>query len=133
MPKAPRGEKRPADMIGAVVTVPEIATSDLTEELAPGHPDLGCGILKLIENLADGPAHRVIHLGVQERLQARDVRANDERIVVGQSNPWDAIGARTVTADGGPNRPRKLPTVGAAATQVAGRQFDGRLTPDTLS
>ena len=98
----------------------------------PDHPDLACGILKLIENLTDGPAHRVINLGVQQRLKARDVRANDERIVVGHSNPRDAIGARTVTADGRPNRPRKIPTVRAGATQIASRQFDGRLTPDTL-
>ena len=34
MPKGPRGEKRPADMVGAAVMVAKIATGELTEELA---------------------------------------------------------------------------------------------------
>jgi hypothetical protein len=47
---------------------------------------LSGGILKLIENLADGPARRVVRLGAQQRLEARDVHSDDERIVVGHSN-----------------------------------------------
>ena len=34
MPKGPRGEKRPADVIGAAVKVMRIATGEETEELA---------------------------------------------------------------------------------------------------
>ena len=34
MPKGPRGEKRPADVIGAAVMVAKIATGKITEELA---------------------------------------------------------------------------------------------------
>jgi hypothetical protein len=33
MPKGPRGEKRPADVIGAAVKVMRIATGEETEEL----------------------------------------------------------------------------------------------------
>ena len=32
MPKGPRGEKRPADVIGAAVMVAKIATGEITEE-----------------------------------------------------------------------------------------------------
>lgn len=35
MPKGPRGEKRPADVIGAAVKVMRIATGEETEELDP--------------------------------------------------------------------------------------------------
>jgi hypothetical protein len=35
LPKGPRGEKRPADVIGAAVKVMRIATGEETEELAP--------------------------------------------------------------------------------------------------
>jgi len=34
MPKGPRGEKRPADVIGAAVRVMRIATGEGTEEIA---------------------------------------------------------------------------------------------------
>ena len=34
MPKGPRGEKRPADVIGAAVKVMRIATGEETEEIA---------------------------------------------------------------------------------------------------
>lgn len=33
MPKGPRGERRPADVIGAAIAVGRIATGDQTEEL----------------------------------------------------------------------------------------------------
>jgi hypothetical protein len=33
MPKGPRGEKRPADVIGCAVMVAKIATGEVTEEL----------------------------------------------------------------------------------------------------
>lgn len=35
MPKGPRGEKRPADVIGAAIMVAKIATGEETEDLAP--------------------------------------------------------------------------------------------------
>jgi len=35
MPKGPRGEKRPADVIGNAVRVARLATGEETEELAP--------------------------------------------------------------------------------------------------
>jgi hypothetical protein len=35
MPKGPRGEKRPADVIGAAVKVMRIATGEETEEIDP--------------------------------------------------------------------------------------------------
>ena len=34
MPKGPRGEKRPADVIGAAVMVAKIATGEIEEEIA---------------------------------------------------------------------------------------------------
>ena len=38
MPKGPRGQKRPADVIGAAVKVMRIATGEEREELAPEQP-----------------------------------------------------------------------------------------------
>ncbi len=38
MPKGPRGEKRPADVIGAAVKVMRIAIGEETEEQAPEQP-----------------------------------------------------------------------------------------------
>ena len=35
MPTGPRGEKRPADVIGAAVMVAKIATGEIEEELEP--------------------------------------------------------------------------------------------------
>ena len=35
MPKGPRGEKRPADVIGAAVKIMRIATGEETEDAAP--------------------------------------------------------------------------------------------------
>lgn len=42
MPTGPRGEKRPADVIGAAVMVAKIATGEIAEELQsePAHSDL---------------------------------------------------------------------------------------------
>ena len=38
MPRGPRGEKRPADVIGAAVKVMRIATGEEAEELPPEQP-----------------------------------------------------------------------------------------------
>ena len=38
MPKGPKGEKRPADVIGNAVDVMRIATGEETEEPAPENP-----------------------------------------------------------------------------------------------
>jgi hypothetical protein len=45
MPKGPRGESRPADVIGAAVRVMRIATGEETEELAPVSPGAALGKL----------------------------------------------------------------------------------------
>lgn len=45
MPKGPRGEKRPADVIGNAVKVMRIATGEETEELAPISPGAALGKL----------------------------------------------------------------------------------------
>jgi len=45
MPKGPRGEKRPADVIGNTVKVMRIATGEETEELAPVSPGAALGKL----------------------------------------------------------------------------------------
>ncbi len=41
MPKGPKGEKRPADVIGNAVMVAKIATGEIEEELGPEGPKLG--------------------------------------------------------------------------------------------
>lgn len=38
MPKGPKGEKRPADVIGNAVRVMRIATGDEAEDAAPANP-----------------------------------------------------------------------------------------------
>lgn len=35
MPRGPRGEKRPADVIGTAIMVAKIATGEIEEELGP--------------------------------------------------------------------------------------------------
>ena len=45
MPKGPRGESRPADVIGAAVKVMRLATGEETEELAPISPGAALGKL----------------------------------------------------------------------------------------
>lgn len=45
MPKGPRGEKRPADVIGRAVQIMRIATGEETEELAPVSPGAALGKL----------------------------------------------------------------------------------------
>ena len=35
MPKGPRGEKRPADVIGAAIMVAKIATGEIAEQVEP--------------------------------------------------------------------------------------------------
>ncbi len=45
MPKGPRGEIRPADVIGNAVKVMRIATGEETEELAPVSPGAALGKL----------------------------------------------------------------------------------------
>ncbi len=41
MPKGPKGEKRPADVIGAAVMVAKIATGEIEEDLGPEGPKPG--------------------------------------------------------------------------------------------
>ena len=38
MPKGPRGEKRPADVIGAAIKVARIATHEIEEDIDPDGP-----------------------------------------------------------------------------------------------
>ncbi len=45
MPKGPRGESRPADVIGNAVKVARLATGEDTEELAPISPGAALGKL----------------------------------------------------------------------------------------
>ncbi len=45
MPKGPRGESRPADVIGNAVRVARLATGEETEELAPISPGAALGKL----------------------------------------------------------------------------------------
>ena len=39
MPKGPKGEKRPADIIGAAVQVMKIATGETAEDIEPERPE----------------------------------------------------------------------------------------------
>ncbi len=45
MPKGPRGEKRPADVIGNAVKVMRIATGEETEEIGPASAGAALGKL----------------------------------------------------------------------------------------
>lgn len=58
MPRGPRGEKRPADVIGNAVKVMRIATGDEKEDMAPEHARQG--------GLKGGPA-RARNLSAEER------------------------------------------------------------------
>jgi len=58
MPKGPRGEKRPADVIGTAVMVAKIATGEITEDLTPAQrsaaAELGTNGGKARVKLIDG-------------------------------------------------------------------------------
>ena len=43
MPKGPRGESRPADVVGCAVTVAKIATGDIIDETKPTNPERAAG------------------------------------------------------------------------------------------
>jgi len=43
MPKGPKGEKRPADVIGAAIMVAKIATGELTDTVPTGKEDASKG------------------------------------------------------------------------------------------
>jgi hypothetical protein len=43
MPKGPKGEKRPADVIGAAVMVARIATGEIEEKVTPESPAASLG------------------------------------------------------------------------------------------
>jgi hypothetical protein len=61
MPKGPRGEKRPADVIGAAITVAKIATGEIedTQSTAPGRAKGG----KI------GGARRAVTLSEEQRQE----------------------------------------------------------------
>ncbi len=50
MPKGPKGEKRPADVIGAAVKVMRIATGEIEEGITPA---MGAGISKTLWSMED--------------------------------------------------------------------------------
>jgi hypothetical protein len=66
MPKGPRGEKRPADMIGAAVKVMRIATGeveDKPEEPTPGKDTAAAALGK------EGGAARARNLTAEQRAE----------------------------------------------------------------
>ncbi len=50
MPKGPKGEKRPADVIGAAVKVMQIATGEIEEGITPA---MAAGISKTLWSMED--------------------------------------------------------------------------------
>jgi hypothetical protein len=44
MPKGPKGEKRPADVIGAAIMAAKIATGEITETVVPAENLIRCGM-----------------------------------------------------------------------------------------
>lgn len=63
MPKGPRGEKRPADVIGAAVKVMRIATGEETEELDQAPASAAAQLGKL------GGAARARNLTPEQRTE----------------------------------------------------------------
>jgi hypothetical protein len=61
MPKGPRGESRPADVIGNAVRIAKLATGEETEELAPVSPGAALGKL--------GGAARARNLSPEQRSE----------------------------------------------------------------
>jgi hypothetical protein len=70
MPKGPRGEKRPADVIGSAVHMMRIATGEETEEPAPAHPaaelERRCGAARA-RNLTPEQRREIAKKGVASR------------------------------------------------------------------
>jgi hypothetical protein len=66
MPKGPRGEKRPADVIGAAIMVAKIATGEIDEDLAAQPAEEGTIALARVGGLKGGPA-RAARLSSDER------------------------------------------------------------------
>lgn len=64
MPKGPRGEKRPADVIGAAVKVMRIATGEETEELDAQTPASAAAQLGKL-----GGAARARNLTAEQRTE----------------------------------------------------------------
>jgi hypothetical protein len=75
MPKGPRGESRPADVIGAAVKVMRIATGEETEELAPISPGAALGKLggeARARNLTAERKAEIAKQAAQKRWKSKD-------------------------------------------------------------
>ncbi len=75
MPKGPRGEKRPADVIGSAVRVMRIATGEETEDLAPVSPGAALGKLggeARARNLTAERKAEIAKQGAQKRWKSKD-------------------------------------------------------------
>ena len=68
MPRGPKGEKRPADVIGAAIRVARIATGEEPEELKR-KPDSAAAELGRRGGLKGGPA-RAKRLSAEQRSEA---------------------------------------------------------------
>jgi hypothetical protein len=81
MPKGPRGEKRPADVIGNAVRVARIATGEETEELAPATAGAALGKLggqARARNLSSGKKVEIAKKAAAARWRTRPAPVEEE-------------------------------------------------------
>lgn len=81
MPKGPRGEKRPGDVIGAAIMVAKIATGEVVESArVPGSPaDLGSkGGKKRAQSLAPERRSEIAKSAAKARWRVRAVPSEGE-------------------------------------------------------
>ncbi len=75
MPKGPRGESRPADVIGNAVKIMRIATGEETEDLAPISPGAALGKLgggARARNLTAERKGEIARQAAQKRWKSKD-------------------------------------------------------------
>jgi hypothetical protein len=87
MPEGPKGEKRPADVIGNAVAVAEIAAGEIEEEFGPEGPKPGkdAAAADLGERAGAAQAKK-------DRQEGRGLALEQARMSDRQTPWWDAVG-----------------------------------------
>ena len=70
MPKGPRGEERPADVIGCAVKVAQIATGEVEDERSEAPPQQGAGGRARAEKLTAEERSKIARKAAQARWNA---------------------------------------------------------------
>jgi hypothetical protein len=90
MPQGPRGEKRPADVIGNAIMVAKIATGEIEEQLDPEQPPNPAAELGRKGGAARAKSHA--RAAARDRQEGCRLALEQAQMTDRQTPWWDAIG-----------------------------------------